>query len=634
MFLHPDRKEGKWTKAEDSKLIEIAKKYQFQNWEKIAEELGVRRSAFSVCSRYYSHLCTKNYRKDKFQPEEDELLLDIINTCKIGNYIPWSKVSYYFSGRTKNQLYHRYTYFLAGRDNRKCTPFTFEEDGLIMALVERLGKNFSKIAEHVPFRSAMQIKNRYNCYLENPDLIYRPFTIEEDRQILEHAEEYNSSNWGDLAKTINLPRSHVRHRFNTLSKWIASNPDKDLTEVPRRYICKADELNAKFDQLKKITDELRDLDHIPTIVDVKKIMKKKKLSMTQPNSFIRSSVHQQLIKYFKTSYKMSKAYGFITETSTEKDAMIINDILNLLGADLELPNACELESDPNIDKMDVFLLNHIISKREIDNNDNSYLRLPPVQDFIKWSLPPNIGTVVGLRNMIMTISITRSKPVHNSINYNETIEQNLLSLSETERSLVLMERKKFQQRLYSIFRWPSLMSLTDVSDLQSSCPDVFDLDPIKKPRGRPKKDVARMNLRVKKMLDGKEKRKKEQHSTEGEDVSHNHYISVKEFAKMDSFVHLEDDPDTDNLSEDNSDDTTSNGINIGASTSSSCKYIVSNITIEDTKDLIVKRSQNARTYKRKRAGVQTDESKPPKISIVEVDLKPFIKEEEENSFCF
>lgn len=633
MFLHPDRKESKWTKSEDNKLNEIAKKYQCQNWEKIAEELGVGRSPFSVCSRYYSHLCTKNYRKDKFQPEEDELLLDIIDTCKIGNYIPWSKVSYYFSGRTKNQLYHRYTYYLAGRNDRKCTPFTFEEDGLIMALVERLGKNFSKIAEYVPLRSAMQIKNRYNCYLENPDLIYRPFTIEEDRQILQHAQEHSSSNWGDLAKAINLPRSHVRHRFNKLSKWIASNPDKDLAEVPRRYICKADELNAKFDQLKKITDELRDLDHIPTIKDVKKVMTKRKLCMTRPNSFIRSSVHQQLIRYFKTSYKMSRAYGFITETSTEKDAMIINDILLLLGADLELPNVWELESDPNIDKMDVFLLNHIISKRRNDNNDNSYLRLPPVQDSIKWSLPPNMGTVVGLRNMIMTISITRSKPVHNSINYSETIEANLSGLSETEKLLVLMERKKFQQRLYSIFRWPSLMSLTDVSDLQSSCPEVFDIEPLKKPRGRPKKDIARINVRLKKMLEGKEKKKKEPPSTESEGVSHNHYISVREFAKMDSFMHL-DDSDTDNLSDDNSDGTTSSSVNFGASTSSSCKTIVSNIPYEDAKDLIVKRSHNARTYKRKRAGVQTDETKPPKISIVEVDLKPFIKEEEEKSFCF
>lgn len=631
MFLHQDRKEGKWTKSEDNKLIEIAKKYHYQNWDQVAVELGVGRSSFSVCSRYYSHLCTKNYRKDKFQPEEDELLLDIIETCKIGNYIPWSKVSYYFNGRTKNQLYHRYTYYLARKNTRKCTQFTFEEDALIMALVERMGRNFSKIAEYVPERSSMQIKNRYNCYLENPHLTYRPFSIEEDRQILLHAAEHSSSSWGDLAKIINLPRSHIRHRFNTLTKWIASNPDKDLAEVPRRYICRADELNAKFDQLKKITDELRDLDHIPTMIDVKSVMSKRKLCVDRPNSFIRSSVHQQLIKYFKTSYKMSRAYTFITETSTEKDAMIINDILHLLGADLELPNTCEIENDSNIDKMDVFLLNHIINKRHVDNNDNNYFRLPPIQDSINWSLPPNIGTVVGLRNMIMTISITKSKPVYNSINYNGIIEQNLLSLSETQRFLVLKERKKFQQRLYSIFRWPSLMSLTNVNEIPSSCPEVFDTEVVKKPRGRPKKDSIKINLKIKKMLEAKEKKRKERGAATTE-ICHNHYISVREFAKMDSLKHLEDDSNTDISSMDNCD--TSNNINFGASTSRSCKSLVSNIPSQSTKDLIVKKTHNARTYKRKRPEMQNDESKSPKIPLLEDDTKPFIKTEEEKPFCF
>lgn len=580
MFLHPDRKEDKWSKSEDQKLTEICKKYKCQNWDKIAEELGIGRSPFSLCSRYYSKLCTRNYRRDKFHPEEDELLLDIIETCRIGNYIPWSKVSYYFNGRTKNQLYHRYTYYLARKNTRKLAQFTFEEDALIMALVERIGKNFSKIAELVPDRSAMQIKNRYNCYLQNPDLSYRPFSIEEDRQILLHGAENNS--WGVLAKRINYPRCHLRHRFNTITKWIANNPDKDLLEMPRREASRPNdnELNAKFEQLKKVADTLKRLDHVPTLEDVKDVMVDKRLCSKKPHTFLKNSVHQQLINYFRTSYKISRAYSFITDISTEKDAMIINDILQLLGADLELPSLGDIEKDGSIDRMDVFFLNHIINKR----SESSFLP----QESIKFSLPPNIGTVVGLRNMIMAMSISKSKPVMgNAINYNDLIIEELRGFSEAEKTQTLKERKKFRQRVYSVFRWPSLMSLTDVCDIQSPSTEVVEETVIKRKKGRPRKNNITMNIKIKKMLAAKAKKRMEQTN---KTVLENNYISVKGFAREDSV----NDMDIINLSKDC---TTSVNINVGASTSGSGSASVPNILSED---FCVRKTKNARTYKRKR----------------------------------
>lgn len=626
MFLHPDRTEDKWSKSEDNKLIGIAKKYNYQNWEQITEELGVGRSPFAICSRYYSKLCTKKYRREKFQPEEDELLLDIIETCKIGNYIPWSKVSYYFNGRTKAQLYHRYTYYLSRKNTRKYEQFSFDEDALIMALVERLGKNFSKVAEYVPYRSSMQIKNRYNCYLENPNVSYRPFALEEDRLILLHGAEHSSSNWGKLAKQINLPRSHLRHRYNTLSKWIANNPDKDLTQVPRRYICKAKELNAKFVQLKAITNALRQLDHIPTLKDVKNVMSKKKLNIAQPNSFVKNTIHQQIINYFKTSYKISRAYSFVTEVSTEKDATIINDILQLLGAELELPNPSEIENDSNLDKMDVFILNHIMLKRIKDDNvKRSFSSFSVPSDSIKWSLPPNLGTVVGLRNMIMTMSMTKSKSVvQNTINYGELIAQNLESLPVIKRERVVEERSKFQQRLYAVFRWPSLMSLINVGDIKSPCTEMNDTTTTNlaiavnsKSRGRPKKDSMKINVKIKKMLEGKQKKKKERDAA-AQLLSANNYISVKEFARMDSFRHLEDDSDEAVMSD---------NINFGASTSRGCRPFTANIPSQAANDLTVKKTQHARTYKRKRTEVQNESTLLPKICIIEEDIKPIIKEE-------
>lgn len=610
MFLHPDRKEDSWTKSEDSKLTELAKKYNYQNWEKIAEELGASRSPFSACSQYYSKLCKRNYRREKFHPEEDELLLDIIDTCKIGNYIPWSKVSYYFGGRTKNQLYHRYTYYLARKNKRKVVQFTFEEDALIMALVERLGKNFSKVAKYVPDRSSMQIKNRYNCYLQNPDLTYRPFSIEEDRQILEHAADNNSASWGVLAKLINLPRSHLRHRFNTLCNWLAKNPEKDLSEIPRRYVCRANELNAKFDQLKGITDALRNIEHIPTLEDVRKIMGRRKLKAQRPSTFIRNAIHQQLIDYFKTGYKVSRTFTFITEGSTEKDAAVVEDILQILGADLELPTLNEIEDDPNLDRMDNFLLNHIVSKRQSNSSVRGRCTLPSPQNSIRWLLPPNLGTVVGLRNMIMTLSITKSKiVVRDDINYSDLLALNLESLSDAARKDVIAERKKFQQRLYAVFRWPSIMSLVDVGDIKLPFSEMVrnTVNTVKKKRGRPKKDITQINLKIKKMLEGREKKRKERAAAAG-------LLSIKEFAKLDACV---------------------NEVNIGASTSRDVKSL-GNVS-QNAQSFAVKKSDNVRTYKRKRIDIKTEElndSEPSqKICVLDDDVKHVIKINNDSEAC-
>lgn len=641
MFLHPDRKEDNWSKSDDNKLTELAKKYHFQNWDKIAEELGDGRSPFAVCSHYYNKLCKRNYRRQKFHPEEDELLLDIIETCKIGNYIPWSKVSYYFGGRTKSQLYHRYTYFLSHKNKRKHTHFTFEEDALILTLVDRMGKNFSEIAKYVPERSSMQIKNRYSCYLQNPDLTYRPFSIEEDRQILEYAAENNGCNWGALAKMINLPRSHIRHRFNTLCNWLNKNPDKDLSEVPRRYICKANELNAKFEQIKTISDLLKTTEHIPTIDDVRKFMRRKKLKPRKPNTFIRNTIHQQLINFFMTGYKVSRPFTFVTETSTEKDAMIVNDILHILGADLEFPALDEIENDSHLDRMDVFLLSHIANTYQSSETIRPY-NLPSIHSSITWSLPPNIGTVVGLRNMIMTLSITKSKPsIRNDINYSDLLELNLESLSDDVRINILTERKRFQQRLYSVFRWPSIMSLTEVGDIKFPCSDAVGCtsEAEKKKRGRPKKNTVQMNLKIKKMLEGRERKRKEK-ATAAEALRENNYISVKEFAKLERVGNTKDSQQSDQ-------------INVGASTSRDCKTSdvintfegndscntlqgsnssnVENSTIQSNNNFVVRKSSNVRTYKRKRNDVHTGTSSNTepflKMFVLE-DVKPVIKQEE------
>lgn len=57
VFLHPSLKRSAWTQEENLKLADVAKKYNFQNWQAIANEIG-RRSEFQVgiCFQFSRHL--------------------------------------------------------------------------------------------------------------------------------------------------------------------------------------------------------------------------------------------------------------------------------------------------------------------------------------------------------------------------------------------------------------------------------------------------------------------------------------------------------------------------------------------------------------------------------------------------
>ena len=159
LFLHPSINNSKWTEEEDAKLEVLVKKYSFQNWEAIAKELNCNRSPLYVCLHYYCTF-TPQYRRSRFDVEEDNTLLEIIDNCRINSYIPWMKVANYFENRSRNQLYHRYRYRLKYKNIKKGC-FSEAEDVLILILASRFGTNYKKISDYMPIRLPIAIKYRY-----------------------------------------------------------------------------------------------------------------------------------------------------------------------------------------------------------------------------------------------------------------------------------------------------------------------------------------------------------------------------------------------------------------------------------------------------------------------------------------
>lgn len=111
-YLLPSLNRSPWTPEEEDRLLCIANIYSLQNWSAIAAEVGTSRSAYQCFVYYQTALADRNMIKNvRWTKEEDELLKQLVEKYRIGNIIPWTKISEKIPGRYKAQLYNRYFIF-------------------------------------------------------------------------------------------------------------------------------------------------------------------------------------------------------------------------------------------------------------------------------------------------------------------------------------------------------------------------------------------------------------------------------------------------------------------------------------------------------------------------------------------
>jgi myb proto-oncogene protein len=100
----------------------------------------------------------------------------------------------------------------------KC-KFSQQEDQLLFHLVQIDGENNWKIiANQFPDRSARQIRERWRFYL-NPNLDMNPFTLEEDKIVIEAQKQFGNS-WKTISQLLLPNRTDIaiRNRFRQLNK--------------------------------------------------------------------------------------------------------------------------------------------------------------------------------------------------------------------------------------------------------------------------------------------------------------------------------------------------------------------------------------------------------------------------------
>ena len=147
----------KWSKDEDSILLNLVKENNGKKWKEIASHFH-NKNPLQCFSRYKR--IRPEINKGSWKKEEDSLILNLIEIY--GN--SWSKISKIIKTRNGKQIRDRYTNVLAPNINKN--KFSPEEDILLLNLYQKFGPKWSKIHTYFKDRTTDMIKNRFHSTLK------------------------------------------------------------------------------------------------------------------------------------------------------------------------------------------------------------------------------------------------------------------------------------------------------------------------------------------------------------------------------------------------------------------------------------------------------------------------------------
>ncbi|CAG9770726.1 unnamed protein product [Ceutorhynchus assimilis] len=484
-YLHPKINKNYWTPEENEKLKSLVPANNYQNWDLIAEKLGGNRRGFITCLHFYSEI--KSHRiQGAFSAEEDKLLLDLVDKYKQGNYIHWEKIVHFFPKRHRTQIYYRYTYFLKENYRRK-DKFTEAEDILLLVLVDRWGKKFTKITDYFPQRSANQLKARYNTQLY--DATKRgAFTLEEDKKILSLVKK-NGNSWAYMEKLFQRNSATIRQRYLTLRAFMNMNPGKGLEEAPRR-VFRQDSNSAQHSILRLIANKFKIYKKIPTIEEIEKLLGNKTMQDTQEeikeedsapstSQICKPQVYTQMIKdeigfsttsfpslttdallrdYFKSSKKIE-----LTDNLMESATKTVQTILDTLQAELYIP--ITFKTDSRLDSIDVKILTEITKK--LTTVDDHYVIKRSGQR-VSHLIPPNPNTLTALQQMLLKSQVRHmncDEWPDNDDQVKWCILKYLSNQGAEVQQQLKFERNLFTERFISLYKIPAILSNTPPNEL-------------------------------------------------------------------------------------------------------------------------------------------------------------------------
>uniref|UniRef100_A0A8C9TEJ9 Small nuclear RNA activating complex, polypeptide 4 n=1 Tax=Scleropages formosus TaxID=113540 RepID=A0A8C9TEJ9_SCLFO len=228
--LHPSVNKSLWKKDEIEKLKGIVEEYKACHWDQIAEKLGTNRTAF-MCLQMYQRYINKGFRKSVWSKEEDEVLKELVYKMRIGNFIPYTQISYFMEGRDSSQLIYRWTQVLD--PTLRKGHWSKEEDELLLKAVAKYGmKDWAKIRTEVPGRTDGQCRDRYLDCLKG-GVKKGPWSKEEDALLIKLVEKHGVGRWAKISTELpNRLDCQCLQRWKAMTGYgVSAGPDELKVKV-------------------------------------------------------------------------------------------------------------------------------------------------------------------------------------------------------------------------------------------------------------------------------------------------------------------------------------------------------------------------------------------------------------------
>jgi len=197
---------SRWTKEQDEALQAAVAKFDGRNWKAIAELVPGRDHV--QCLQRWKKVLRPGLVKGHWSPEEDALLLQLIQDEKMHS---WAMVASKIKGRTAKQCRERWSLNLDPGINR--SPWTPEEDALLLQLHEKMGGKWSEIKTEFDGRTENAVKTRFKSLIRAKA---REWTQDQDRKLIQLRMKYGK-NWAAIKKEMpGRSRNAIKVRCKTL----------------------------------------------------------------------------------------------------------------------------------------------------------------------------------------------------------------------------------------------------------------------------------------------------------------------------------------------------------------------------------------------------------------------------------
>uniref|UniRef100_A0A8D0CX54 snRNA-activating protein complex subunit 4 n=1 Tax=Sander lucioperca TaxID=283035 RepID=A0A8D0CX54_SANLU len=198
-FLHPAVNKSGWSQEELQQLKELSRTHAERHWDHIAEQLGTGRTAFMFLSTF-QRFVSDSLKRGSWTPAEDDMLRELVKEMRIGNFIPYTQISYFMEGRDPSQLIYRWNQVLD--PSLKKGFWTKEEDELLLNAVSRYGeKDWWKIRFEVPGRTDSGCRDRYYDCLK-AGTKKGPFDQQEKDLLRQLVKKHGVGRWAKIAAEI------------------------------------------------------------------------------------------------------------------------------------------------------------------------------------------------------------------------------------------------------------------------------------------------------------------------------------------------------------------------------------------------------------------------------------------------